>query len=71
MIEIVGARIGGTITNDRATILEAVEHNRITEFLDRDRMKFMAAMDVGRNWELMASGPTLFCVDENGKLISS
>jgi len=71
MIEIVGARIGNTITNDRAMILEAVERNRITEFLDRDRMKFMAAMDVGRNWELMASGPTLFCVDENGKAISA
>ena len=71
MSKIVGARIGNTITNDRAMIIEAIDHNRVTEFLDRDRMKFMATMDQGHYWEAIASGPTLFCVDESGKLISS
>jgi len=52
-------------------IIEAIDHNRVTEFLDRDRMKFMATMDQGHYWEAIASGPTLFCVDESGKLISS
>jgi hypothetical protein len=65
--EIVGAKIGTLITNNRRTIAEAVERNAVTEFLDRERMQFMAAMDLGRNWELMASGPTLFCIDADGK----
>jgi len=67
MKEIVGAKIGTLITNNRRTISEAVERNAVTEFLDRKHMQFMAAMDLGRNWELMASGPTLFCIDDNGK----
>ncbi len=66
MKEIVGARIGTLITNDRRTIADAVERNVVTEFLDRKRMRFMAAMDLGRNWELMANGQTLFCIDDDG-----
>lgn len=65
--EIVGAKIGTLITNDRRTIAEAVERNAVIEFLDRERMQFMAAMDLGRNWELIASGPTLFCIDADGQ----
>lgn len=67
MKEIVGARIGTLITNDRRTIADAVEQNAVTEFLDRKRMRFMAAMDLGRNWELMANGQTLFCIDDDGR----
>lgn len=67
MKEIVGARIGTTITNNRRLISEAFEAGRVTEFLERERMQFMAGMDLGRNWELMANGPTLFCLDDNGK----
>jgi hypothetical protein len=66
MKEIVGARIGTLITNHRGTIAEAVRRNTVTEFLDRQHMQLMAGMDLGRNWELMANGPTLFCLDENG-----
>lgn len=67
MEEIVGARIGTLITNNRQTIIEALERNAVTEFIDRRRMQFMAGMDLGRNWELMATGPTLFCIDAEGK----
>ena len=67
MKEIVGAKIGTLITNNRKTIAEAVERNAVTEFLDRQRMQFMAAMDLGRNWDLMANGPTLFCIDDDGR----
>ena len=67
MKEIVGARIGTLITNNRETIADAVERNAVTEFLDRQRMQFMAAMDLGRRWEVMANGPTLFCIDDDGK----
>jgi len=64
--EIVGALIGTTITNNRKDIIAACERGNVTEWLDRGRMKFMAGCDLGRNWELMANGPTLFCLDENG-----
>ena len=67
MRQIVGARIGTMITNNHGVIREAFEAGRVTEFLDRERMQFMAGMDLGRNWELMASGPTLFCLDDEGK----
>lgn len=67
MKEIVGAKIGTMITNNRKTIAEAVERCAVTEWLDRKRMRFMAGMDLGRNWELMANGPTLFCLDDDGK----
>ena len=67
MKEIVGAKIGTMITNNRQVISEAFEAGRVTEFLDRGRMQFMAAMDLGRNWKIMANGPTLFCLDDNGK----
>jgi len=66
MKEIVGCRIGNIITNNREIIINAVEQNAVTEYLDRQRMQFMAVMDLGRNWELMANGPTLFCIDNDG-----
>jgi len=67
MKEIVGAKIGTMITNNRKTISGAFERGAVTEWLDRERMQFMAGMDLGRNWELMANGPTLFCLDDEGK----
>lgn len=67
MKEIVGAKIGTMITNNRKTIAEAFERGAVTEWMDRKRMQFMAGMDLGRNWELMANGPTLFCLDDDGK----
>lgn len=66
MKEIVGASIGTTITNNRETIWDAYERGTITEWIDRQRMQFMAAMDLGRTWELMANGPTLFCLGHDG-----
>ena len=67
MKEIVGAKIGTLVTNNRDVIITALEHGKITELLDRRRMQFMAGMDLGRKWDLMASGPTLFCMDDAGK----
>jgi len=68
MKEIVAARIGTLITNHRETIQEAVEKNVHVEFLDRRRMEFMASMDLGERWEALASGPTFFCVDDEGNI---
>lgn len=66
MKEIVGAMIGTIITNDRRSIMAAVEAGTVREFLDRRRMQFMAACDLGENWRRMAAGPTLFCIDDDG-----
>ena len=68
MKEIVGAKIGSIITNNRPAIYIAIQNNTITEFLDRARMRFMAACDMGPNWVKMANGPTLFIVDDNGNI---
>lgn len=61
--EIVGAKIGGTITNSPAHIAAAIESGMRIEWLERKRMKFMAACDLGINWEKMANGPTLFDIN--------
>lgn len=68
MKEIVGAIInGGTVTNSVAAIRVACERGTVDRFLDRRHMEFMAACDLGQNWRIMAEGPTLFCVDDNGQ----
>lgn len=63
--EIVGAMIGTTITNDRERIAGSLK--QVTEWLDRPRMELMAAFDLGPKWTAMASGPTLFCIGEDGQ----
>jgi hypothetical protein len=66
--EIVGAQIGTTITNDKTKIAEAIEANRTDiQFLDRLQMQLMSSCDLGINWDNMANGPTLFCMDGKGK----
>jgi hypothetical protein len=62
--EIVAANIDGIITNDRKVIIEAVHYNRKIEFLDRGRMMFMAACDLGPQWTNLAESPTLFILNE-------
>lgn len=69
MMQIVAARIGTLITADPRTIRGAVAGNVAVEFLDRRRMQFMAAMDIGPRWAAMADAPTLFCVDDNGMVM--
>ena len=69
MREIVGAKIGDRITNKPQTIIDAINDKKPIEYLDRDSMRFMADLDLGKNWELMASGPTLFYLDDDDKLI--
>ena len=65
--EIVGAKIGGIITNDREMIIDALKsHRRDFMPLTRIHMKFMAACDLGDNWRRMANGPTLWRQDEDG-----
>lgn len=66
MKEIVAAMVGTFITNDPTHIASAIETNTLTEFLDRDRMKFMAALDLGEHWKKLASSRTLFCIDDAG-----
>jgi hypothetical protein len=70
--EIVGARIGTKITNSPKIIAAAVELDAVIEFLDRPRMRFMAAADFGSQWNAMALGPTLFIAETNerGEIIN-
>lgn len=68
MKEIVAAMIGTKITNNPRIIAEAVEHGTVTEFLDKRRMAFMAALDLGQNWQKLAEGPTFFCMDYEGNI---
>lgn len=68
MREIVGAKInGGTITNSLPKIVDAAKAGRLGEVYDRKQMQFMSSCDLGRNWDLMASGPTLFLIGDDGK----
>lgn len=68
MREIVGAKINGsTITNNLVNIAEASNAGRLNELYDRKQMQFMSGCDLGRNWDLMASGPTLFLIGDDGK----
>jgi hypothetical protein len=61
--EIVGAKIGSIITNDRKRIVDALQTNAPIEFLTREHMMLMATFDLGTNWAQMASGPTLFLAE--------
>lgn len=69
MREIVGAKINGsTITNSLFEIIEAAKAGGLIEVYDRKQMQFMSSCDLGRNWDLMASGPTLFLIEDDGKM---
>jgi hypothetical protein len=63
MKEIVGAKIGDIITNDYEIILSAIKNKEKVRLLKREEMQFMASCDPGKNWEKMASGPTLFALN--------
>lgn len=67
MKEIVGARIGSIITADVGVIHRAFEAGKVTDFLDRETMRFMSNLDLGKHWDAMANAPTLFCIGDNGK----
>lgn len=68
MIEIVGAKINGSIiTNSLTKIVEAAKVGMLHEVYDRKQMQFMSSCDLGRNWDLMANGPTLFLIGDDGK----
>ena len=63
--EIVAATIGTLITNNRAAIKNNIDH--VTDWIDRERVQFMASCDVGRHWEALANAPALFCIGADGK----
>jgi hypothetical protein len=68
VIEIVGAKINDRIiTNNLPKIVEASKTGMLHEVYDRKQMQFMSACDLGRNWDLMANGPTLFLIGADGK----
>lgn len=69
--------IVGIITNDNVVtnipriIMEHARNNTVKMYLDREAMKLMASFDLGRKWERLASGPTLFLIefDDHGEVI--
>lgn len=71
MKQIVGVQIGSKITNDPKLIVWALENNKVTRFLSRQEMQFMANCDLGKNWEIMANSRVLFCLDDDGKPFSA
>ena len=64
MRKIVGAKIEDLLTNNSKTIIYAMEHNMPIEFLDQERMQFMAACDLGPQWTAMGNWPVMFLYDE-------
>ena len=76
--EVVAAMImnsGKTITNDLKTILDAYEQGYDITWLTRQEMQFMAAADLGPNWDKLARGVAWFkfdgdeCTTPDGKAI--
>lgn len=57
------------ITNRWDIILEAVACNKHIRPLNRVHMQFMANADLGQNWTNLASGPTLFLINEDGEFV--
>lgn len=58
--EVVAAKIDGIITNDRKTIIEAIENNKIEQFISRLEFEIMSALDFGSKWTEFSKAPTLF-----------
>ena len=69
MKEIVAAMIGTTITTNPVDIKSAANMGTIKDLINRKRAQFMAAFDLGKNWELLAAAPTLFSIDDDGNII--
>ena len=67
MRQIVGAKIDNTVTNDPHIIRIAVECDQPLSWICRRQMEFMAGLDLGKHWDDMANGPTLFRIDVDGK----
>ena len=64
MKEITCARIGSIITPNLRLILDALESGREVELIDRKRMLFMAACDLGPQWKEAARWPVIFVLEE-------
>ena len=68
MKEIVGAIINyNIVTNSLIEIVKAAKQGSHIKPLDRLHMKFMSGCDLGRNWDDMANGGTLFWINDDGK----
>jgi hypothetical protein len=67
--EIVGAKIGNTVTNSPSDIIVAIKSGRTDiDLLDRRRMVFMAGFDLGKKWEILATSRTLFEIESDEPL---
>jgi hypothetical protein len=65
--EIVGILIQGKIMSG-IDALRAVKYlGDYEQLICRDRAKFMAAADVGHNWDRLANARTLFLLDDKGE----
>lgn len=64
--DIIAARIGSIITNDRDEIVAALQSGTRIEPIDSVRAKFMAACDLGPQWTALAQSPILFVLGEDG-----
>lgn len=71
MKDIVGVMTNeDVITNLPGDVVLAIRDGRVKMLLDRKWMEFMAAFDLGPQWERLASGPTLFYVDWETKQVT-
>ena len=67
MREIVGILINGTIYTGKEAIARVKYTGDFDDVVCRARLKMMASMDLGHQWEELLRQPTLFYLDEKGK----
>lgn len=59
-MKVVAWLIDGVISNNLQELKRAVDLNKHFELICDKRAKFMAACDLGQNWENLAKAPVIF-----------
>lgn len=73
-ISVVAVKYGSKITNNRKIIAGLLDAGINIEFLDQKHMQFMAACDLGHNWEALGNSPVLFRLkidDDTNKIVEA
>lgn len=70
MQEIVAATVDAYCTNNPRTIQKMLDARAAIKWIDRVIAKRMAYI-IGNHWENIASGPTLFLLDDDGEIVDA
>jgi hypothetical protein len=69
MKDIVGARIGDIVTNDRSVIAAAIDLGTITEWIIRPQRRLRVdTTEIAPCLMVLAKEATLFCLDDEGNV---